>query len=121
MAPASAPYLYAYGVQTAAPEPAGYQLLIGASFSDWFFLDRAYSAGREVPLEQVDRDVGGCYSGGCIVHERVALTLTRDDVERYAAQGPFDVRIDGQRGSITLQVPRQYFAGFLAALPAGYR
>lgn len=96
------------------------QLYIIAALDDWYFLDTAYSNGKKLKLAQISRDVGSCSSsGGCTVSETVGISLTRQEVIALSKSAQnYDVKISGNKGSITLSIPAAYFSGVLMAYPS---
>ncbi len=90
-----------------------YALAVHVFADDWLFLDRAYSYGRSLPVMSTDRELVDCYADGdCLINEVVVITLSRDDLARYAETG-FAFEVTGSGGSREFFVPANYVAGFL--------
>lgn len=81
------------------------------SQSGWYFLSSADDInGESLPVVTIDSQVE---SGA--VRETLAVTLSRPYLDSHKLSG-MNIRITGKRGSITVQVPSAYIAGFLTKL-----
>lgn len=90
-----------------------YCLNIEFEAKDWRFFEAAYGLGGvKLEYRPSDRKVrtGGITEKGCIV-------LTRAYLDAQRARG-LDLKVVGQRGSVTFAVPPQYLEGFLQVVDA---
>ena len=92
------------------------QLYISARLKNWAFLNRAYSHGRNLDLIEISRDVVSCSGYGCSLREDVAINFSIKEVREIAQRTTYELKIIGQRGSIEISAPGNYFRGFLIAL-----
>lgn len=96
------------GVRTA-------QLEVRANFSDWAFLDSAYSEGQSVDVTKIDSTVS-CGRYGCSHYEHISVNLSIDTLRNLASKDIVSIKIAGRRGSRVIDIPGQYIKGFLAAI-----
>jgi len=98
--------------------PSVIQIYVDAYLQDWAFLDRAYANGRELNVTPISRDVGSCSSYGCTVHEHIGINITLAELLEYQGTG-LNVKISGNKGSITIAIPAVYFKAFSDFLKKG--
>ena len=97
-------------------EDAPVQLYVTARLKNWYFLSRAYSFGKRLSFTKIAQDVGSCSSYGCNLRESVGINLSIKEIRELAEEASYDLKIEGNRGSIEISVPGKYFYGFLTAL-----
>ena len=84
-------------------------LFVDVIADDWLFLDSAYEVGgRRLALVKVDQKVLGEGAG---IKEVVAVTMPPAELVGLRQQG-LNMRIEGQRDNIIVNVPAYYFEGF---------
>ena len=93
------------------------QIYVIADFSDWAFLDSAYSEGKRYPVTEIDRDVSYCSSGGCSVKEHIAVNLTLGQIKNEVLKKEvFRFKLRGNAGSKIISVPKAYSQAFVDAV-----
>lgn len=83
--------------------------------SGWLFLEQAWSFGRQFRYVVASRDTAMCDSNGCIVIERGAFEISREDAERAAKEG-MEFKLIGSKGSIIGKLPPTVFQQVLQQL-----
>jgi hypothetical protein len=79
----------------------------------WAFYDTAAANGAPLRVRPVSRNIVSCSGGGsgCLVSERIYISLTRPELDRYAETG-LRFMIYGERAREYLSLPADYFAAF---------
>ncbi len=97
-------------------EPLVIQLYVRALVVDeWAFYDRAYSEGKQLDVTQIDREVGDCKYGDCLMNEDIAINLTLEQLEKLAHKPAFNFKLYGKGGEAEYTINGAYFKGFLKA------
>jgi hypothetical protein len=94
--------------------PEYFQIYVTTTTPDWYFLNSAIDIdGHSLSLTIRDRDV--LTFGSMIVHEDVAVNVTREYFEAHREK-PIQINLYGKRGTIEVSVAPQVVNGFLQAL-----
>ena len=86
-----------------------------STYGDWPSFEAAYSEGERFALTRVDQDVS-CATSNCLKTEIVGIDLTTDLLRELAERQVLSFKIVGRRGSMLVEIPQSYVAGFLAAV-----
>ncbi|HRI77381.1 MAG TPA: hypothetical protein PLX33_10390 [Alphaproteobacteria bacterium] len=99
------------------------QIYVHANFSEWAFLNAAYSGGKSFKLTQISRDVGTCSKYGCTLHEHVGIDISPSQLKSYAkSKDGMALKVQGNAGFVTIFIPPEYFAAYLDfAKSSGYK
>lgn len=99
------------------------QIYVHANFSEWAFLDSAYSGGKRFDLTQISRDVGHCSKYGCNVNEHVGVSISSSQIKSYAkSKDGMALKVQGKAGFVTIFIPPEYFAAYIDfAKNSGYK
>jgi hypothetical protein len=80
-------------------------------------LDSAYSEGQRLDVTKIDSNVS-CRRYGCAHYEHIGINFDIDTLRKLVLKDIVSIKLAGRRGSRVIDIPGQYFAGFLAAIDA---
>ncbi len=88
-----------------------FQVVVTAQLRSWALLDQAHSEGEPLETRRMEREEN-CRKSGCRYLEVVGIMLDQAQARRYAGTG-MSFRVSGQRSSLTMTIPAEYFAAIL--------
>lgn len=91
-------------------------VFFAARFTDWAYLDTAYSEGKKYPLKKINQEVETCSGGNCLLTEGVGLDLSMNQIRQLGKKNVFSVKLVGRAGYRVFNIPGAYFQGLLKKL-----